>query len=182
MALGTAEQNDASALCQLIQELERQVQQRARQLQKETDRTLQQAEQIGSILQLVQEGERRNEKRKRRNEKREAALEQQLEEALEQIEKQDRKLQRAKRRERQSQDEATELEHERDEALWQLRQEMSRFQMERRDRIERFCKDIIITEREGKEARRALQQSEERARGLEQERDTILQRLQEIDP
>ncbi|KAG6243816.1 hypothetical protein E4U24_005288 [Claviceps purpurea] len=182
MALGTAEQNEASALCQLIQELERQVQQRARQLQKETDRTLQQAEQIGSILQLVREGERRNEKRKRRNEKREAELEQQLEEALEQIEKQDRKLQRAKRRERQSQDEATELEHERDEALWQLRQEMSRFQMERRDRIERFCKDIIITEREGKEARRALQQSEERARGLEQERDTVLQRLQEIDP
>ncbi|KAG6256215.1 hypothetical protein E4U49_006959 [Claviceps purpurea] len=182
MALSTNEQNEASALCQLIQELERQIQQRARQLQKETDRTLQQAEQIGSILQLVQEGERRNEKRKRRNEKREAALEQQLEEALEQIEKQDRKLQRAKRRERQSQDEATELEHERDEALWQLRQEMSRFQMERRDRIERFCKDIIITEREGKEARRALQQSEERARGLEQERDTILQRLQEIDP
>ncbi|KAG6107209.1 hypothetical protein E4U13_007069 [Claviceps humidiphila] len=182
MALSTDEQKDASALCQLIQELERQIQQRARQLQKETDRTLQQAEQIGSILQLVREGERRQEKRKRLNEKRQTSLEQQLEEALEQIEKQDRKLERAKRRERQTRDEATELEQERDEAVQKLRDEMSFFQMWRRDTIERFCKDIIITEREGKEARRALQQSEERARALEQERDTALQRLQEVDP
>ncbi|KAG6057420.1 hypothetical protein E4U33_007513 [Claviceps sp. LM78 group G4] len=179
MALRTDEQNEASALCQLIQDLERQIQQRARQLQKETDRTLQQAEQIGSILQLVREGERRNEKRERRNEKRQTALEQQLEEALKQIEKQDRKLQRAKRREQQSQDEATELEQERDEALQRLQDTESFFSLERRDRIERFHEEMILTEREGRETRRALQQSEERARALEQERDTALQRLQE---
>ncbi|KAG6047038.1 hypothetical protein E4U17_007665 [Claviceps sp. LM77 group G4] len=182
MALRTDEQNEASALCQLIQDLERQIQQRARQLQKETDRTLQQAEQIGSILQLVREGERRNEKRERRNEKRQTALEQQLEEALKQIEKQDRKLQRAKRREQQSQDEATELEQERDEALQRLQDTESFFSLERRDRIERFHEEMILTEREGRETRRALQQSEERARALEQERDTALQRLQEVDP
>ncbi|KAG6288042.1 hypothetical protein E4U09_005831, partial [Claviceps aff. purpurea] len=60
MTLIMVKNNDANALYQRVQELERQIQTKDGELQKETDRALQQAEEIRGILQQIQEVQRRD--------------------------------------------------------------------------------------------------------------------------
>ncbi|KAG6106728.1 hypothetical protein E4U13_007319 [Claviceps humidiphila] len=173
------QRKDDDALWQRVQGLERQIQERDRELQKETDRALQQAEQIGSILQLFRE-------RERRNEKRETALEQELDQALKQIEKKNQKLRRAKKRERQGKKRERALQKERDMAL-QRAQGRDR-QAQDRDRLDHERdRKVEERERELQQERDSLlqqikeneRQAEERARALEQEKNAALRLAQE---
>ncbi|KAG6127719.1 hypothetical protein E4U38_006102 [Claviceps purpurea] len=210
MALILYQQNESIFLRQRIQELERQIQERDRELQqereralqKERDRTLQLTEQRARIFEQSKERQRQNQDTKRRNEKRqrrdqqrekrtakrERALQQERDQALEQAHNQERALRLAQERE-------VALQEERDRALQQAKEREITLQQARKREITlqqaRQREIILQLERDGAlqlQRDKALQQAQDRERqaqkrerALRYERDRALDQAQERD-
>ncbi|KAG6139348.1 hypothetical protein E4U12_007452 [Claviceps purpurea] len=210
MALILYQQNESIFLRQRIQELERQIQERDRELQqereralqKERDRTLQLTEQRARIFEQSKERQRQNQDTKRRNEKgqrrdqqrekrtakRERALQQERDQALEQAHNQERALRLAQERE-------VALQEERDRALQQAKEREITLQQAREREITlqqaRQREIILQLERDGAlqlQRDKALQQAQDRERqaqkrerALRYERDRALDQAQERD-
>ncbi|CCE29189.1 uncharacterized protein CPUR_02881 [Claviceps purpurea 20.1] len=211
MALILNPQNESIFLRQRIQDLERQIQERDRELQQERERALQKEKEKRKILELDeqkvrifeqsqerqqknQHTKRRNEKRQRRDQqreqraaKRERALQQERDQALEQAEKTARLAREKEVALQQERDRALQQAKEREITLQQAREREMTLQLERDMALEQAQdRDRQAQERERAlqyERDRALQHAQERERTLRQaqERDRALRRTEERD-
>ncbi|KAG6107205.1 hypothetical protein E4U13_007065 [Claviceps humidiphila] len=193
MALILYQQNESIFLRQRIQDLERQIQERDRELQqereralqKERDRTLQQTEQKARILELVeetarifehnQEKQRQNKQKEQRAAEREWVLQQERDQALEQVQNKERALQQAEKTARLAQQRVVALRQEKDSALEQAREREMILQLEK-DRALQEERDRALEQAEDREL-----QAMKRERALQYERDRALRQAQERD-